>query len=333
MAGDGIFFFVFRLFLLNQVLGRVPQPTGSFEGKTVIITGANAGLGFEAVKHVVKLGAARVIMAVRSTEKGEAAKRAIQKSTNCDPDLLLVRALDLSSYASVKAFAASMTAELLRIDALIENAGIASVEWSTAEDNESMLTVNVVATFLLAFLLLPKLKETAARYNTRPNLSIVTSDMHYTVDFKERDAPEGIFNNLNDEEKADMANRYPLSKLLEVFVVREMAARMPADSCPVTINMTNPGLCDSGLGGTETRSILSKIFYFLCARTSEVGSRNLVYSASAGPETHGQYLDRCKIQAPSTITTSAAGRDTQRRVWDELAAKLEKIQPGVTGGL
>ncbi|KAM6523002.1 hypothetical protein FALCPG4_012607 [Fusarium falciforme] len=281
MAGDGVAFFV-RLFLLNQILGRVPRPTASFERKTVIITGSNSGLGFEAARHVIKLGAAKLILAVRSTEKGEAAKCVLQESTGCDPALLEVWALDLASYASVKAFAARANAELPRIDALIENAGIASKKWSWAEDNETMVTVNVISTFLLALLLLPKLRETAARYNTRPNVIIVSSDMHYTVDFKEKDAPEGIFNSLNDEKKADMAGRYATTKLLEVFVVREMAARRPADSYPVTINSTIPGLCESRLGG-DSRGLLLKVFSFLFARSAEVGSRNLVYSASAGP--------------------------------------------------
>ncbi|KAM5359877.1 hypothetical protein ACJZ2D_014132 [Fusarium nematophilum] len=316
----------------RAILGRVPRPTASFEGKTVIITGSNTGLGFEATRHVIKLGAAKVIMAVRSTEKGEAAKRALQESTGCDPGILAVWPIDLSSYASVKAFAARAAVELPRIDALIENAGIASRKWSRAEDNESMLTVNVISTFLLAFLLLPKLRETATRYNTRPNLTIVSSDLHYTVDFKEQDAPEGIFKSMNDEEKADMASRYQTTKLLEVFVVREMAARMPADSYPVTINVTNPGLCESGLGGGE-QGLLFKVFYLLFARSAEVGSRNLAYSASAGPETHGQYIDRCRIQAPAAITTGAAGMMTQERVWDELMAKLDKIEPGIVGNL
>lgn len=119
--------------------------------------------------------------------------------------------------------------------------------------------INVVSAFLLALLLLPKLKETAASYNTRPNLTLVTSDMHYTVDFKEKDAPEGIFNSLNNEKKADMANRYQISKLLEVFLVREMAARRPADSYPVTTNMTNPGFCDTALGGNEARSVTALV--------------------------------------------------------------------------
>ncbi|KAJ4188345.1 hypothetical protein NW755_006503 [Fusarium falciforme] len=164
-----------------------------------------------------------------------------------------------SLQAATPAFAATATAQLPRIDALIENAGIATAEWSLAEDNESMLTINVVSAFLLALLLLPMLKETAASYNTRPNLTLVTSDMHYTVDFKEKDAPEGIFNSLNNEKKADMANRYQISKLLEVFLVREMAARRPADSYPVTTNMTNPRFCDTALGGNKARSVTALV--------------------------------------------------------------------------
>jgi hypothetical protein len=87
MAGDGIIFFIFQLFLLNQILGRVPRPTASFEGKTVIITGFNKGLGFEAARHVVKPGAARLI---RSTEKGEAAECVLEESIACDRAILEV---------------------------------------------------------------------------------------------------------------------------------------------------------------------------------------------------------------------------------------------------
>lgn len=327
MAGDGIVFFV-KHFLLDQLCGTVPRPEASFEGKTVIITGSNTGLGFEAVRHIVALGATKVIMAVRSVEKGEAAKRTILGSTGCDPSIINVWNLDLSSYTSVKDFAARATAELPRIDALIENAGIASSQWTWAEDNESMLTVNVVSTFLLAFLLLPKLRETAARYNTRPNLTIVTSDLHYTVDFKEKDAPEGIFNNMNDESKSEIASRYATTKLLEVFVVREMAAQRPAEAYPVTINLVNPGLCRSELGREEP-GFLFNVMIFLFARTAEVGSRNLVYGASADPDTHGQYLDRCRTKTAATVATGPTGLETQRKVWEELLEKLEKIEPGI----
>ncbi|KAK7934590.1 hypothetical protein PG985_000085 [Apiospora marii] len=73
--------------------------------------------------------------------------------------------MDLSSYDSVKAFAVRAGRELDRLDVLLENAAVASVEWIRAQDNERMVTVNVVWTFLLIFLLLlPLLQETAARF-------------------------------------------------------------------------------------------------------------------------------------------------------------------------
>lgn len=273
-----------------------------------------------------------MIIACRSTEKGETAKKSIIKSNRCDSKAIEVWPLDLGSYASVKAFAARATRDLPRIDVLLENAGVALQRWDWAEDNEMCLTVNVVSTFLLAFLLLPKMRETATKFNTRPNLSIVTSDTHFFVDFKERNAPEGIFNNMNDKSIGhNMDERYPTSKLLEVFVVREMAARRPASSYPVTINMLNPGMCKSELAREGDARI--RIMRFLLGRTTEQGSRMLVHAASAGPETHGEYLNMCKVTPTASVTKGPEGQKAQNRVWDELIEKLEKIEPGVSGSL
>ena len=193
------------------------------------------------------------------------------------------------------------------------------------------LTTNVVSTFLLAFLLLPKLRETAVKFNTRPTLTIVTSDTHFFVDFNEKTAPEGIFNNLNDKSKANMGERYPVTKLVEVFVVREMAARKPADKYPVTINMLNPGLCHSELAREAPMQV--KILKILFARTTEAGSRTLVHAASAGPETHGEYLSECHITETASVVRSAEGQKAQKRLWDELMEKLDKIEPGVSENL
>ncbi len=71
----------------------------------------------------------------------------------------------------------------------------------------------------------------------------------------------------------------------------------------------------------------------LIARTTEVGSRTLVYSAAAGPESHGQYMSECIVKNPSTFVRSKEGAATQKRVHEELMAILEKIQPGVTGNI
>ena len=287
--------------------------------------------GLEAARHFAKLGASKLILAVRSTEKGEAAKKSIEKSTSCDPHVIEVWPLDLCSYASVKEFAARASRDLARLDVLLENAGVASEKWSVSEDNERTLTVNVVSTFLLALLLLPKLKETSAKFNTRPTLTVVSSDTHAFIDFEEKTAPEGIFNYMNDKAKANMTDRYPTTKLIEVFTVREMAARRPADTYPVTINLTNPGLCKSELPREGVLRIT--IMKLLFARTTEAGSRALVHAGVAGPGTHGEYLDMCEVTPPATMVLSADGKQTQKRLWGELVEKLDGIQPGVSGNL
>lgn len=285
----------------------------------------------EAARHIVKLGVSKLIIAVRSTNKGEAAKKDIEQSTKCNSSIIEVWPLDLRSYASVKAFAARASKDLPRVDVLLENAGVAMLRWVEAEGNELSLTVNVISTFLLALLMLPKLRETAAKYNTTPNLSTVVSDTHFFVDFKEGSAPEGIFNHMNDKSKVNWDERYPTSKLMQVFCVREMAAKRAGDTPPVTINMLNPGLCQSELSREGNARI--KIMKFFLARTTEAGSRTLVAAAAAGPETHGEYMNMCKVTPTATVTQGVQGQKTQKKLWGELTGKLEEIEPGISRNL
>lgn len=192
-------------FLHSQLLFKVPQPTTPFTDQTVIITGANVGLGFEAAKHYVALSARKVILACRSLEKGEAAKIAIEESTK-RTGVVEVWELDLASYDSVKAFAKRAIA-LERLDILLENAGLTTKEFRMAEDNELIITVNVVSTFLLALLLLPKMRETNERFGVLPRLTIVSSELYKFAKFEERKG-ENIFATLNDKKTAKMGDRY-----------------------------------------------------------------------------------------------------------------------------
>lgn len=164
-------------FLYRQLLLTPPMPRTRFDGKTIIVTGSNVGLGLEAARHFARLGAARVILAVRDLDKGEAAKRSIDQTLSRSPSPIAVWKLDLSSYDSVQEFAERVYKELDRVDVVCENAGIATGIFRLAERDESTITVNVVSTFLLAFLLLPKLKETAQRFNTLPTLTITSSEV------------------------------------------------------------------------------------------------------------------------------------------------------------
>lgn len=145
---------------------------------------------------------------MRNLSKGEAAKQDIEASTkrSGESSPLEVWQLDLASYDSVKQFAAKVTRDVKRLDVLVESAGVAPVKWSTAEDSESTITVNVISTFLLALLLLPKLRETATRFDATPHLCIVSSEVHFWSHCMERKYPS-ILAAVADKEKTKMSDR------------------------------------------------------------------------------------------------------------------------------
>lgn len=191
-------------FFYSQLFVSLPYPEGDFSGKTVIVTGSNVGLGLEAARHFTRQNAEKVILAVRSLEKGEAAKRSIEETTG-RKGAVEVWQLDLSSYESVKQFVRRAEG-LKRLDAVVENAGIATRKYVVAEDNESTITVNVVSTFLLALMILPKLRETATKFNFTPHLVIVSSEVHAFTSFPEKSSPN-ILKTLNDKQTAVMSDR------------------------------------------------------------------------------------------------------------------------------
>lgn len=322
-------------FLYSQLWLKPAYPERSFAGETVIITGSNTGLGKEAARHITRLGASKVIIACRNTFAGEEARRDILSTNpNVDPSVIEVWQLDLSSYDSVKAFAKRATDQLSRIDVLLENAGIAASEFSLMEGHESTVTVNVISTFLLAFLLVPKLKDTAKKYNVSPRLTIVTSEVHKRTTFPERENAD-VFKAISDRSKADMATRYPLSKLLEVLVVRQIAPKFKSSG--VTLNMLNPGFCRSSLARSAPfpQNVVFFVMKTLLARTTEVGSRTLVAGAAGSEESHGMYMTDAVVNDEdlSEFVKSEEGDKTGKRVWEELKSILEDIQGGVTGNL
>lgn len=192
--------------LHTQFIATAPKPTASFQNKTIIITGGNTGLGFEAAKYYLRLRASKVILACRSLEKAEKARIELEKSLSIRSDSIEIWQVDLSSYTSVIQFC-ERASTLPRLDVLLLNAGIMTKEYRIAEDNESTITINVVSTFLMAFLLMPKLKETAKAFDTVPHTTIVSSDLHFLSDFPERKTGD-IFAALNDRNTARMNDRY-----------------------------------------------------------------------------------------------------------------------------
>ncbi|TPR10427.1 hypothetical protein CAN33_0022100 [Aspergillus niger] len=285
--------------LYNQlfVTPSLPPAPFPFHNRTVIITGANTGLGLAAAHHIASGPIGKLILAVRNLSAGESARAEILNAQpDCDPQTVEVWPLDLASYDSVRAFATRATTTLDRLDVLLCNAGLATFQCSKAEGHERMITVNVISTFLLAVLLVPKLRETRRLCQQMgeeghiPVLSIVASEVHAFTKFPERNAPAekgvGVFEALDEPERyyKTMAERYRTSKLLDVLLTRELADRIGDDD--IVVNCLNPGLCRSQLA-REMDNVVVRIMLRLLGRTAEVGSRTLVTAAAAGRESHG----------------------------------------------
>lgn len=175
----------------------VPEPPASIKDATYIVTGANTGLGYECTKHLFRMGAKRIILAVRTPSKGEAALATIRSETG-RKDVGEVWELDLTSLDSVEAFARRVN-ELDRLDAIIENAGVVMTKFQLVEGIELSVLVNVVSTMLLAFRVLPKLQESAGRFAIQTHLVIVSSNNSFEPDMKNRleKRPGNIFDALS----------------------------------------------------------------------------------------------------------------------------------------
>ncbi|KAH8891587.1 NAD(P)-binding protein [Thozetella sp. PMI_491] len=252
-------------YIRSQFFTRLPKPTRSFAGQTIIVTGSSAGLGLEAARTFVHLDATRVILAVRSPQKGHQAAESIRKSTGNLNTIIEVWELDLCKYDSVLAFAYRANRSLDRLDVVVENAGGSTRKFERAEDNERTITVNFVSTMLLGLLLLPNLRETSIKLDKDVVLTFVGSHMHWLAKFDERNADD-ILAQLANESNANMQ-----------------------DSPGSVATLVNRG------SSSVKEEIYHWCFDHLLGRRPEEGARTLVWAAYGGRETDGKYLDDCKV--------------------------------------
>lgn len=131
-----------------------------------------------------------------------------------------------------------------------------------------------------------------------------------------------------------MYNRYANTKLMSLLIMREVAQRMRSSDGPqVVLNMVEPGFCKSRLLREGTWQWYYKVMMAVAnttlARTSEMGARNYVWAACAGPESHGIYIEDCMLSTPAPFADTEEGRQLQVRLFYELAGILEGIEPHV----
>lgn len=152
-------------------------PLGTFNGQTVIVTGATSGLGLATAVHFVNLGASTVIITGRNDAKCQEAAAEIERQTDGKSKGVLKRMeLDMSTFAAVKNFADTVKKEVKSIDYVLLNAGMLSTTFRPGKEGfEESTEVNTLSTTLLALLLLPWMKA-AGKGNA--HLGVVGSGLH-----------------------------------------------------------------------------------------------------------------------------------------------------------
>ncbi|KAK4447011.1 hypothetical protein QBC34DRAFT_468810 [Podospora aff. communis PSN243] len=325
---------ILREYLHGQLINKIPYPSHPFTSQTILVTGSNTGMGLEAARHFVRLDAAKVILAVRSLEKGRKAAEDIAASTG-RKGVVEVWELDLASYASVMKLVERIRT-LERLDVIVANAGVFLFEFEEAEESERTVTVNVVSSMLLVMGALPKMRETAERVGRAGRVVFTGSFTHWMTKFTERKEKD-VLAALDDRKKAKMGERYYVSKLIQLFVARELASELDRSDKKgrVAVSVANPGFCKTEImrHGSALFEIYMKGMRKAMALTAEEGGRTLVLPASADESSNGQYFDYGKVGKPSDFVLSEEGMQTQKKMWGELTARLERIQPGIMQNL
>ena len=200
-------------------------------GRTILVTGANTGLGFESAKVLAAQGA-RVLLGCRSVDKANAAIDAIRADVS-DADLDVVQ-LDQADLASVRDAAAQVNEEA-RLDVLVNNAGIMMPpKEMTVDGFESQFGVNHLGTFALTSLLLPKL-------DGQPDARVVV-----TSSIAHRGA-KIFFDDINAERRYRAQDRYGQSKLANLMFAFELDRRLRrARSSTIAVGC-HPGIADTEL--------------------------------------------------------------------------------------
>lgn len=279
--------------------------------RNVLVTGANAGIGFETAKALAGQGN-RVLLHARTKEKGEAAKQQILQST---PEAAIdVVVADLGELQQVQSLAQQVSQLAPSLDVLVNNAGVwNSKRILSKEGVEMTLAINHLAYFYLTHLLLPNLRN--AQDGGR--VVCVASDSHKQI--------KGMFwDDLTLDNNYHGLRSYAQSKLANVLFVYEFARRCPQD-VQVSSYAIQPGLVqtDIGLkGNTWLHRLAWRVRRQMSGhKTPAEGAATSIYLASNDEVKNatGKYWDNCKTK--DSYSSSYDATEAQL-LWDWSCGKV-----------
>ena len=281
-------------FLQSNLTKPVIPPKGiSLAGQIAIVTGGNVGLGFACCDWLLSLGLFKLIIAVRTPSKGDAAATKLRKkypNTNIE-----VWQVDMLSYASIQSFAARC-ATLTRLDLAILNAGLMKQQFDIGpEGHEESFQVNYLSTALLAMLLLPTLKSKSLP--EKPGrLTIVSSAAAIGAKYHHRNE-RPYLPTFSNKALWDPIENYSATKGIIHFWLVKIVEIVKADD--VVINLVDPGLVKGTSLHQGTNHFVQAVFGVVkvaLGRSLEVGSSTFVDAAIVkGPESHGCFVQDWNI--------------------------------------
>ncbi|MEM7030795.1 MAG: SDR family oxidoreductase [Chloroflexota bacterium] len=273
------------------------------QDKTVIVTGATAGIGKVTALEIARMGATVTIVG-RSETKCKDIVQMVQRETNNQRvDYLLA---DLSSIAQTKAVAAQILDKHERLDVLVNNVGAIFMDRGETEDGfENTFALNhLVGYFLLTHLLLDRIKASAPA-----RIVSVSSSAHF----------QGVlnFDDLGAKAKYGGIRQYAASKLMNVAFTYELARRL--EGTDVTATALHPGVVATNFGLTNNRKWWAKPLRWVFDRMSiseADGAKTSIYLATS-PEVEGvtgKYFDDCK---DVRSLDASYDQQTQQKLWAE----------------
>ena len=292
MSGNGEQVFGPRTSAYDVVAGR------DLSGRTIVVTGANTGIGEPTASALASAGA-RVVFACRRRATGEAAvARARAAHPGCRAEFA---ELDLASFASIARFAQRLQAE--RIDALICNAGLWLMTWAETEEGfERTVGVCHIGHFLLARWLMPRLLASGT-----PRIVMVSSVSHRSpaqLDFDRLPMTRASFGGMA---------AYGQAKLCNVLMAKALQSRY--GSRGLTACALHPGtLVTTDIGRSSRIAGVLMMLVSPFTKSPAQGAATSVYATVHEPasELAGQYLQDCRVARSSA---EANDPDVARRLW------------------
>ncbi|XP_005097012.1 retinol dehydrogenase 14 [Aplysia californica] len=300
---------VLRRLLRNSRL--CPSKT-QMNGKTVIITGANCGIGKATALELARRNA-RIILACRNlASAAETAKQICRSTGNTE---IIPRALDLSSIKSIREFSQEILSEEHRIDVLVNNAGVFQCPYSKTEDGfEMQMGVNHFGHFLLTSLLTERLKQSAPS-----RIVIVSSALSKRGSIN--------FDDIHSEKSYNKMKAYADSKLANLMFTKELSKRL--DGSGVSVLALHPGMVATDIArhvvSRVTAKLFSPIVVALGLRDASEGCQPVVYCASAEElkGCSGVYIS--KLCKECEFPSSACDEEQAKKLWD-ISEQLTKTK-------